>query len=718
MSIPRGRSLCADELREQFFYRSMSVGVLSRGALITAIYRRSLSLSAKARTQLPNSKLVAHISTDVSRIDFCLGFFHMAWTAPIQLVVVIIILIVNLGPSALAGIGLMLLVTPVQAKAMRFMFGLRRKAMVWTDKRAKLIQELLGGIKILKFFAWEVPYFEKLKGYRQREMRELRRLLITRAATAAVSMSLPLLGSVLAFVTYAAVGHSQNPANIFTSLTLFNLLRMVRLSSHSPASARLLMPSPARAEQPLMMLPIALGTITDAQQAIGRLEKVFTADRVQDTYRIDHGSKYALEVTDGEFKWESEPPKPENPKGKAAIGAKKPSKEATAKPQKRGRHRRFRRWIRNRKDGKITVAPEVNPPAPAEKEALAAEGTDVPAGPPVVPASGDANSASPPEQSLVLRNINLRVKKGSLTAIVGPVGSGKSSLLQAVIGEMKRLHGDVVFGGAVGYCHQVAWIQNATLRENILFGQPFDEERYWKVIEDACLGADLKMLPNGDLTEIGEKGVTLSGGQKQRVAIGRALYVDPSVLMLDDPLSAVDAHVGKHLFEHAIRDRTPGTTRILVTHALHFLPKTDYIFCVEDGRIAEEGTYEDLMRSNGAFANLVNDFGGEKEEEQEERDEKEEDAIEGALTDPKVSVENERAEMSGGGRKAEALMQTEERATGVVGWRGTFHVGALVSSDRFLSASVRQVLSIRTRLGHGPASRHRARRSASVDGAL
>ena len=127
-------------------------------------------LTSRARLTLTNGKLVNHISTDVSRIDFCLGFFHMAWTAPVQLVVVIVILLVNIGVSALAGVALMLVVTPLQAKAMRLMFGFRRKAMVWTDQRAKLIQELLGGIKVLKFFAWEGKWIERVHTERNNEL--------------------------------------------------------------------------------------------------------------------------------------------------------------------------------------------------------------------------------------------------------------------------------------------------------------------------------------------------------------------------------------------------------------------------------------------------------------------------------------------------------------------------------------------------------------------
>lgn len=152
-----------------FFYRSMGTGVLLRGAMITAIYNKALKLSTRARHAHPNGKLVNHISTDVSRIDFAAQFFHMGWTAPVQLIICLTILLVNLGPSALAGFGIFLFLTPVQTRAMRLMLRFRQKVVVFTDRRAKLLQELLSGIKVIKFFAWEGPYLEKIHQVRASE---------------------------------------------------------------------------------------------------------------------------------------------------------------------------------------------------------------------------------------------------------------------------------------------------------------------------------------------------------------------------------------------------------------------------------------------------------------------------------------------------------------------------------------------------------------------
>ena len=154
-----------------FFYRAMGTGVLLRAGLITAIYNKALTLSTRARHIHPNGKLVNHISTDVSRIDLACNFFHAGWTAPIQLIICLIILLVNLGPSALAGFAIFVIVVPLQTKFMRLMLHFRKKAMVFTDKRAKLLQELLSSIKIIKFFAWEDPYLAKIRQVRDSETR-------------------------------------------------------------------------------------------------------------------------------------------------------------------------------------------------------------------------------------------------------------------------------------------------------------------------------------------------------------------------------------------------------------------------------------------------------------------------------------------------------------------------------------------------------------------
>ncbi|XP_055346894.1 uncharacterized protein LOC129594288 [Paramacrobiotus metropolitanus] len=226
------------------------------------------------------------------------------------------------------------------------------------------------------------------------------------------------------------------------------------------------------------------------------------------------------------------------------------------------------------------------------------------------------------DESPCLQNVNLTIKDGQLTAIVGQVGSGKTSLCAAMLGLLEKTSGDVGVKGTIAYVTQQAWIQNMTLRDNILFGKPFDERRYHKVIEACALQPDLAMLPGGDQTEIGEKGINLSGGQKQRVSLARAVYSGADVYFLDDPLSAVDAHVGKHIFEKVIGPSgiLSHKTRILVTHGIGFLPRTDQIIVIDNGGISEFGTYKQLLHNNGAFAEFVRTYLVEEAETAEETD--------------------------------------------------------------------------------------------------
>ncbi|KAF7976598.1 hypothetical protein HWV62_6090 [Athelia sp. TMB] len=554
-------SLCT----HHFFYRSTSTGVLLRGGLITAIYNRSLKLSARARGTLTNGKLVNHISTDVSRIDFCCGFFHMSWAAPIQMTICLILLLLNLGVSALAGFGFLILLTPMQTVVMKRLFKLRQASMQWTDKRAKLLQELLGGMKIIKFFAWEQPFLKRIIGFRQKEMAYVRSLLLIRSGNNALAMSLPVLASVLSFVTYS-------------------------------------------------LLAVSLSAIADASNAVNRLTAVFEAEIFTETQVQDPSLSCAIEISGAEFSWDTPPPQTDD--GKMSKRAQK--KQAL-------------------RQKKLTA------PIKQVRE-------DIP---------------------FTVKRTDFEAPRGQLIAIVGPVGAGKTSLLQGLIGEMRRTSGSVKFGGSVSYCPQSAWIQvtllkcrfsyglteyvqNATIRDNICFGRPFEAEKYWKVVHDACLEPDLDMLgATGDLTEVGEKGISLSGGQKQRINIARAIYCDADVQIFDDPLSALDAHVGKAVFEQVLRSNSAHKTRILVTHALHFLPQVDYILTIVDGRIAERGTYLELMAKHGEFSKFITEFGSAEEKEEKEGEPHDEIDV---IDDKKVVRQN--------ATRSAGLMQTEERNTG------------------------------------------------------
>ena len=212
------------------------------------------------------------------------------------------------------------------------------------------------------------------------------------------------------------------------------------------------------------------------------------------------------------------------------------------------------------------------------------------------------------KEGMELKDLDLVCEGGKLTAIVGKVGSGKSSLLSAILGEMTLVSGGGISRPrSLAYVPQQAWIQNMSLRDNVLFGAECDEKRYNETLDACALRADLRIMPGGDRAEIGEDGVNLSGGQKQRVSLARAAYSNADVLLLDDPLSAVDAHVARHIFEKLVGPRgiLAGKTRLLVTHNLSFLDQMDKIVLLDEGRIVACGKYGDLKEGSQQFRDFI-----------------------------------------------------------------------------------------------------------------
>jgi ABC-type multidrug transport system ATPase subunit len=205
-----------------------------------------------------------------------------------------------------------------------------------------------------------------------------------------------------------------------------------------------------------------------------------------------------------------------------------------------------------------------------------------------------------------LAGISLNIKKGAKVAVVGSVGCGKSSILAALLGQIRQVKGDKIkMYGTTAYMSQEAWLLNLTLRDNITFGKEYNAERYKEVIRVCGLQRDLTLLLSGDRTEIAERGANLSGGQRQRVSLARSVYFDADILLLDDPLSAVDQHVGRHIFEECFKSNLKDKTVILVMNQLNYLCQMDYVVYVEDGKIKSQGTFDELMAKDKEFEHLV-----------------------------------------------------------------------------------------------------------------
>ncbi|RKP37855.1 ABC transporter [Dimargaris cristalligena] len=581
------------------FHLCMTAGYGTRAALVMAIYRKALRLSGKARQKYTQGAIVNLMSTDCSRLDIVAGFLNLIWVTPIIILVALGLLLWKLGLAALVGFAFMALYLPLQHYFAKSLGNARRQAVLLTDQRIKMTQQFLQGIKVVKLYAWEESLTKAIYAVRRLECRFIRKLMLIRGALFTCGMVLPSFATIISFIVYVAMGSSLDPGTIFASLALFNVLRT-----------------------PLMLLPQLIAFYVDARVSLTRVGDYLQADELSEEFMVDQAADTAIVINGGCFVWDGpEPPRPN-------LLARRKSRAVFAK---------IRRLRKPRRGKKL---PSMVPPPPDVEISSQVDGQST-------------QTTVRPPPTLQLMNISLSIPRGCLVGVVGAVGSGKSSLLNTLVGEMRCVSGTVAFGGSISYCAQTAWIQNATVRDNILFGQPYNEERYERVLKVCALEKDLMMLPQGDQTEIGERGISLSGGQKQRLNIARAVYFDASIILMDDPLSAVDSHVGKFLFERCILEELAGKTRVLVTHQLHFIPQVDYVIYLDEGRIVEQGTYEALMESGSEFAQLMAEYGGANQA----------DTQADLEAPPKLQVRLAETQSP-----TAPLMKAEERSTGAVSW--------------------------------------------------
>ncbi|KAJ3030728.1 UNVERIFIED_CONTAM: hypothetical protein HDU68_007939 [Siphonaria sp. JEL0065] len=593
-----------------YFSRANAYGMSARGTLTAAIYRKSLRLSGASRQKFNPGHITNIISTDLIRMDLFIMMFHFQWTCPVQLIVVISLLMHVIGAPALAGLGLLVALVPFQIWVIKVLVNLRRANAKTTDQRIRLTSETLSSIRLIKFFAWEDSFLERIIEIRLRELKAVVSANLVRAATNASGFAVPVLASVITFMVYAVTNPVFDPTVVFTALALFNQLR-----------------------QPLMIVPQLLGTWADARVAIGRVQALLLSEESSFEPILDESAIPAIQISNGDFIWEVA-------ESVTSGEAAKDSTTGAAAKQK------------------APVATQSQIPflkADNKPNELVVEDSDPVGQEFSVPAEEHEQSQY---DRITLKGINVSIPKGSLVAIVGTVGSGKSSLLSAICGQLKPADSSatVTLNGSVGYVPQQAWIMNATLRDNILFGLPFNQERYDYAVEVCALKRDLEVLSGGDMAEIGERGINLSGGQKQRISLARLVYFNSSIVLLDDVLSAVDAHVGKYIFNECICGALKGKTRLLVTHQLHFVPQADIVITMKDGQIAEYGTYSELMASGGDFSDLMKSYGGVVEK-------KEDDAT---VQQEKKVAEKTNEVKKNSNSSGKELVAAEDRETGTV----------------------------------------------------
>ncbi|XP_069971268.1 multidrug resistance-associated protein 1 [Penaeus vannamei] len=501
-------------LKNVFNYKMYCLSARIRSAIMTAVYRKALSLSGTARRESSVGEIVNLMAVDAQILGRIFSPICFVVTFPVIIVASISFLWQELGASVLAGVAVLVLLVPLTSFLANRVKVLQQANMKFGDQRVKMMNEIISGIKVLKLYAWEGAFSSMVDKIRRKEMNLLQKVAIYRALNSFLSGTSPYTVALATFTTYLLV----SPENIldvekaFVSISLFNIMRI-----------------------PICRLPILVSDIIQATVALKRLQKFTNAEELDLTAVVrDHTEVNAIVVRGGKFTW-----------------------------------------------------------------------------------AGDEDQAT-----WELKDINLEVGHRKLVAVVGSVGAGKSSLISALLGEMRKREGKVVVNGRVAYVSQQAWLQNATLRDNIIWGQPFDDKRYRQVVTACALQQDLDMFPGGDMTEIGEKGINLSGGQKQRVSLARAVYSGADIFLLDDPLSAVDAHVGRFIFENVIGPQgiLKDKTRLLVTHAVTFLPRVDEVIVIKDGQMLEKGTYTNLVAKQGDFASYVLRHQNENAEDKSEKD--------------------------------------------------------------------------------------------------
>ncbi|KAI9475895.1 MAG: multi drug resistance-associated protein MRP [Benjaminiella poitrasii] len=533
-------AICQTMFLHQYFQRCFTTGMRLRAALVTAIYQKTLVLSNTSRQKSTVGEIVNHMSVDAQRLmDLC-TYFHIVWSGPLQIIIALFFLYNIMGPSIGAGVGVLLLAIPLNTYIARKMRTYQKAQMGNKDARVKLMNEILNGIRVIKLYAWETPFMEKISFIRNDlELATLKKIGVMSAVQSFTWTSIPFLVTLSTFTVFVFVSGRPLTSDIaFVAISLFGLLQF-----------------------PITVFPNVISSIIEASVSLYRIENYLSAQELDPNaverldYRLDPDyteNTPLVEIDNGSFKWNED------------------------------------------------------------------------------------------EDTPILKDIDLKVKKGQVAAIVGRVGSGKSTIISALLGDTIKINGRAILRGSVAYVPQQPWVMNATLRDNIVFGHRWDPEFYDRVLEACSLKRDLEILSGGDLTEIGERGINLSGGQKARVSLARAIYARADIYLLDDPLSAVDAHVGRHIFDNVIGPEgiLKNKARVLVTHGISYLHRADQVVMLREGQIILSGNYSDLMNQKSELYALIADFGTQQDtKSSDEEDVPEDMGDEEVLASETASIE-------------------------------------------------------------------------------
>ncbi|XP_028159464.1 probable multidrug resistance-associated protein lethal(2)03659 isoform X1 [Ostrinia furnacalis] len=553
----------------------LHMGMKFRVACCSLIYRKSLRLSKTALGETTVGQVVNLLSNDVNRFDVAIIFLHYLWIGPLATVIITYLMWLEISWAAVVGVGFMLLFIPLQAYLGKRTSVLRLKTALRTDERVRLMNEILSGIQVIKMYTWEKPFADLVAKARKQEIKQIRATSYIRGVLTSFIMFTTRICLFCSILAYVLVNNVISAKQVFVITSFYNILRQTMTVFFPQGIAQI-----AEATISIKRLQSFM-LYEDTSKPVPGLAEIQTSTKPKDKKDLEEAAK------------EDETPR-ETPK--ASETSETLLAETSKQDEAKG-------------NGNATLAPLES--GEEDDQELSTRVEEDSRGVRLKHATAKW-IVSHTENTLT--DLSLTIKPGKLIAVIGPVGAGKSSLLHVLLRELPLQSGSVHIGGTVSYASQEPWLFAGSVRQNILFGQAMDRPRYNTVVRRCALDRDFALLPHGDKTVVGERGVSLSGGQRARISLARAVYKRADIYLLDDPLSAVDAHVGRHLFESCVVGYLRNSTRILVTHQLQFLRDVDQIIILKNGTIAAAGNFDTLSASGLDFASLL-----AREEEEENK---------------------------------------------------------------------------------------------------
>ncbi|XP_026323582.1 multidrug resistance-associated protein 4-like isoform X1 [Hyposmocoma kahamanoa] len=546
-------------------YSTQQFGMKVRIAACSLIYRKVMRMSSGALAQTTAGQVVNLLSNDVNRFDYAFIFSHFIWLLPLQAILVCYLIYLKIGYAAIIGVvGIVLQTIPVQSYMSKLAARLRMKTATKTDERVRIMDEIINGMQVIKMYAWEKPFEQVVAMARKNEINCITSASYLRGVYLSFMVFTERLTLYITLLSYSLFGFQVTADIVFPLAQFYNTLQGTLSIIMSNAVSFL-------AEALISVRRLEAFMLLDEREDLRSVADVDIAKLVQSVENKKNKNLDEVDLCRNTFKKIDE------------EGICNPGFECNEK------------GLISQALNALTLSPDVG----ILIQDVCARWTE--------------------DGPLTLKNINFTVPKGKLCAVIGSVGSGKSSILQLLLNELRSTSGRVQLCGPLSYASQEPWLFVATVRQNILFGLPYNSKKYKEVVRVCALQKDFQQFPHGDQTLVGERGASLSGGQRARINLARAVYRQADVYLLDDPLSAVDAHVGRQLFDECINGYLRHTTRVLVTHQLHYLKAADYIVIMNNGAIEVKGTFEELQTSAKDFAKLLSSTHDENDNKEAEK---------------------------------------------------------------------------------------------------